>query len=78
MLKKTSVCDYSNTYILIIGIITIDGAGDDDNAKRLDETNKGVIFKNCASFTKCISKINNIQINNDNAKDLDVVWRCIF
>ena len=78
MLKKTSVCDYSNTYILIIGIITIDGAGDDDNAKRLDETNKGVIFKNCASFTDCISKINNIQINNDNAKDLDVVWRCIF
>ena len=78
MLKKTSVCDYSNTYILIIGTITIDGAGDDDNAKRLDETNKGVIFKNCASFTDCISKINNIQINNDNAKDLDVVWRCIF
>ena len=30
---------------------------------------KKVIFKNCASFTDCISKIKNTQI--DNAKDLD-------
>ena len=29
------------------------------------------IFKNCAPFTKCISKINNTQI--DNAKDIDIV-----
>ena len=40
-------------------------------AKRLDERNEGVIFKNCAPFTDCISEINNTQI--DNANDLDVV-----
>ena len=47
------------------------GKGDDDAAKRLDKRNKGVIFKNCAPFTDCISEINNAQ--TDNAKDLDVV-----
>ena len=39
--------------------------------RQLDERNKEVIFKNCASFTNCISEINNNQI--DNAKYLDVV-----
>ena len=32
---------------------------------------KCVIFRNCASFTHCISKINNKQI--DDTKDIDVV-----
>ena len=40
-------------------------------AKQLDERNKGVIFKNCAPFTKCISRINNTDI--DNAQDIDIV-----
>ena len=30
-----------------------------------------VIFKNCGSFTDCISELNNMQI--DNAKGLDIV-----
>ena len=32
---------------------------------------KGVIFKNCARFTKCISRINNT--NRDNAQDIGIV-----
>ena len=32
---------------------------------------KKVIFKNCAPFTNCISKINNTQL--DNTKDIDIV-----
>ena len=40
-------------------------------ARQSDEKNKEVIFKNCASFTRCISKINNTQV--DNAKNLDFV-----
>ena len=32
---------------------------------------KKIIFKNCALFTNCISKINITQI--DNAKDIDIV-----
>ena len=35
-----------------------------------NNANKKVIFKNCASFTDCISEINNRQIYN--ARDLDV------
>ena len=31
---------------------------------------KKVIFKNCAPFTYCMSKINNTQV--DNAKDTDI------
>ena len=49
----------------------MDEAGEDDNAKRLDQRNKRVIFKNCSPFTDCIREINNTQ--TDNAKDLDVV-----
>ena len=34
-------------------------------------TNKKEMFKNCASFTNCISRINNTQV--DDAHDIDVV-----
>ena len=55
---KSSLCDYADAYILVKGTITITGAGNDAAARQADERNKGVIFKNCAPFTKCISKIN--------------------
>ena len=57
---KSSLCDYSDAYIIVRGTKVTDGAGADDNARRLDERNKGVIFKNCAPFTDFISEINNI------------------
>ena len=59
----SNLCDYADAYILVKGTTTITGAGDNDAAKRLDERNKGVIFKNCAPFTKCISRINNTDID---------------
>ena len=68
---KSSLCDYRDAYVLVIGTITITGAGDNDAAKRTDKRNKGLIFKNCEPFTNCISEINNNQI--DNAKEIDVV-----
>ena len=49
---RSSFCDYADAYMLVMGTITITGAGDNNAEKRLDERNKGVIFKNCASFTK--------------------------
>ena len=64
---KSSLCDYSDTYV----VITTDGTGVHDTEKWLEERNKGVIFKNWAPFTDCISEINNTQI--ENAKELDVV-----
>ena len=68
---RSNLCDYADVYILVKGTIRITGAGDDDTAKRLDEPNKGVIFKNCTPFTECISRINNADL--DNAQDIDIV-----
>ena len=68
---KSSLYDYSDAYILVSGTITVDGAGADDAAERLDESEKRVIFRNCAPFTDCISEMNHIQINN--AKYINVV-----
>ena len=56
---RSEICDYSDAYILVSKTITITGAGNDASAKRVGERNKGVIFKNCAPFTECISSINN-------------------
>ena len=53
----SSLCDYADVYILVKGIIAITQAGADDAAIQLDKKNKGVIFKNCAPFTDCISDI---------------------
>ena len=66
---KSSLCDYSDAYILVKGTISVNntpaqGAG-------ANNINKKVTFKNCAPFTNCISEINNTQI--DNAKDIDSV-----
>ena len=66
---RFSLCDYSDAYILVSGTITIAGAGDDDNAKRIDERNNKAIFENCAPFTDFKSEINNTQI--DNTKYID-------
>ena len=70
---KSNLYDYGDAYILVSGAITISGEGSDDAVKLADKINNGVIFKNCASLTECISNINNTQI--DNAKDIDaVMW----
>ena len=70
---KSSLCDYSDAYVIVVGTVANDGAGADDNEKRVDEINKGVIFKNCPPFTDWINEINNAQI--DHAKELDVVMQ---
>ena len=66
---RFSLRDYSDAYILVKGNISVHktGAADVD----ANNTNKKVVFKNCAPFTNCISKINNTQV--DNAKDIDIV-----
>ena len=45
---RSSLCDFSDAYILAEGKIAITGEGANDAAKRLDKRNKDVIFKNCA------------------------------
>ena len=61
---RSDLCDYSNAYIVVKGTITTVRP---NGAKR----NKEVTSKNNAPFINCISKINDIKI--DNAEDLDVV-----
>ena len=67
---RSNLCDYADSYILVKGTITITGEGDED-ARHADERDKGVTFKNCAPFAKCISRINNTDI--DNAQDIDII-----
>ena len=66
---RSSLCDYWDAYILVKGNISVNNnvaAGANEN-----DIGKKVIFKNCAPFTNCISKINNTQI--DNAEYIDIV-----
>ena len=70
-MSKSSLCNYSDAYILVKGKITITGRGADVAARQTDERDKGAASKNCAPFTNCISEINNTQV--DNAKDIDIV-----
>ena len=54
---KSSLCDYSDAYILARGTITVVGAGVENAARATDRNNKQVLFKNCTPFTDCISEI---------------------
>ena len=59
-LLRSNLCDFSDACILVKGNITVNNtAAADADA---NNTNKKVVFKNCAPFTDCISKMNNKQI----------------
>ena len=63
---RLSLCGYSDAYILVKWIITVENTG---IAAACNNKNKEVIFKNCTLFTDCLSEIN----NKDHARDIDVV-----
>ena len=65
---RSSLCDYSDAYILVKGNITVNNTAAGGAAA--NNTNKKVIFKNCALFTICMNKISNKDI--DNAKYIDI------
>ena len=56
---KSNLCDYSDASILVTGDTT--ATGGDANTK--------VAFKNCAPFTKCVTHINDEDV--DSAENLD-------
>ena len=66
---KTSLCDYGAAYIIIKGNITVNNTMAAGAAA--NNSNKKVVFKNCAPFTDSISEINNTKV--DNAKSTDIV-----
>ena len=53
----SSLCDYSDACILVKGTISVNNTAAAGAA--VNNTNKKVIFKNCAPFTNCISEIKN-------------------
>ena len=57
---ESNLCDYNDAYILVRGNITI-----------IVHQVTQVAFKNCAPFTKCITKIDRKTIND--AENLDLV-----
>ena len=59
---RSSLCDYSDAYILVKGTIPIAPAP--PLAAQPNHNDKELVFKNCAPFTDCISEINNTQIDN--------------
>ena len=59
---KSNLLDYYDSCILVRGDITVTAAPQTQ-----------VVFKNCAPFTKCISKTNGTSINN--AENLDLVMQ---
>ena len=64
----SNLCDYSDAYIIVKGNIAVnDTAGAGATANNI---NKKALFKNCAPFTNCISKINNTQIDNTEYTDI--------
>ena len=63
---QSYLCDYSDGYIAVKGIISVNVTNPNNNAYY-----KKLAFKNIAPFISCISKINNTLI--DNAEDLDIV-----
>ena len=60
---RSSLCDYSDTCILVSATITV--------PKTAADNRKNTIIKNCTPFTNCISEMNNTQA--DNAKDIVIV-----
>ena len=52
---KSSLCDYSDAFILVAGKITV-------NANK----NTDVAFKNCASFSTCTTKVNDVFVDKAN------------
>ena len=54
---RSSLCDYSDVYIIVKGTITVINTAAHGEAN--NDADKKVIFKNCAPFTNCISIMNN-------------------
>ena len=69
---RSSLCDYSDAYILVKGTITVTAPGGNVGANNIrDKRNTPLILKNNAPFVSCITRINGKLI--EDADDLDIV-----
>ena len=58
LMLRSSLCHYSDSYILLKGTILIAAQAE----KNPNNGNKKVVSKSCASFTDCKSEINSTEI----------------
>ena len=65
---RSDLCDYSDVYIVVKGDLILRTR---TTRNFIDIRNRFLAIKNNASFTNCISKINNVL--TDNAEDIDIV-----
>ena len=65
---RSSLCNYSDVYILVKRTITVANTPVQDATNNND--NRKVIFKNWVPFINCIRRINNTQVGN--AHDIDI------
>ena len=69
---RSNLCDCSDAYILVKGIITVTAPGVNNGAKNIrDKRNRPLILKNNAPFVSCVTRINGELI--EDADDLDIV-----
>ena len=69
---RSSLCDYSDAYILVKGTITVTAPGANNGANNIrDKKNRLLILKNNTPFVSCITRINGELI--EDADDLDIV-----
>ena len=66
---RSSLCDYSDAYILVKETITIPNTG--AAGVVVNNTIKKLIFKGCAPFTDCTTEINETQV--DDAQKIDIL-----
>ena len=59
---RSNLCDRSDVYITVKGTITVLKTVAAGSA--VNNTGKKVIFKNCATFTDCITEINNTEVDD--------------
>ena len=59
-IARSSLWDYSDAYMLVKGTIAVPNTVPQGAA--VNNTNKKVIFRNCAPFPSCITEINNTQV----------------
>ena len=72
LMLRSSLCDYSDTYILVKGTITVTAPGANNGANNIRyKRNRPLILKNNAPFVSCITRINGELI--EDADDLDIV-----
>ena len=65
---RSILCNHSDAQILLNATIT---APNTAVSQAESNNRKNITIKNCATFTNCISEINNTQI--DNAKEIGIV-----